>query len=133
VEIAVTHAWSGVLPIHRDIVIVENDKAVRELMVEILDGIRADIATFASTSEALNHMLDSYGNCSLLITDHGPPGNLSGLALAAMFQAKWPRIPVILTCGCGLATDILPDGIVYLQKPWPIDVLISAVRRLLTQ
>jgi len=127
-----THVWSGVLPIHREIVIVESDVIVRELMVEILQGIRAEIVTFGTATEALDYILDSHGACSLLITDHGP-GRLSGLALSEMFRAKWPYLPVILTCACGLEFKALPQETVYLQKPWPIDALCSTVKRIFTQ
>lgn len=121
----------GMLPINGDIVVVEDDDILRPLMVDILSGIRAKIVAFPTADDALMHVLDSHGHCSVLIADHGVPGQLNGTELAAMFRAKWPRIAVIVTSGYELEPETLPDGVAYLQKPWAVDQLIKTIANML--
>lgn len=115
------------LPISGEIVVVEDDDLLRGLMTDVLSEIRAKVVMFSTADEALDHVLSSHGHCSILITDHGLPGQLNGTQLAATFRAKWPRIAVIVTSGYELDLESLPDGAVYLQKPWAISKLISTI------
>jgi DNA-binding NtrC family response regulator len=123
--------WNGLLPISGDIVVVEDDEILRPLMADILSGIRAKVVTFVTADDALMHVLDSHGHCSLLIADHGVPGQLRGTELAAMFKAKWPRIAVIVTSGYELDPRSLPEGVAYLQKPWAVTELMTTIGDLL--
>lgn len=123
--------WKGFLPISEDVVIVEDDPVLRALMEDILEGIRARCVAFESADDALMHVLESHGQCGLLIADHGVPGQIDGTELSHMFRAKWPSIPVIITSGYELDIGTLPDGVSYLQKPWTIDSLIQTVGNLL--
>lgn len=123
--------WKGFLPVSGDVVIVEDDPVLRALMEDILEGIRARCVAFESADDALMHVLGSHGQCGLLITDHGVPGQIDGTELSHMFRAKWPNIPVIITSGYELDIGTLPEGVSYLQKPWTIDSLIQTVGNLL--
>jgi DNA-binding NtrC family response regulator len=120
-----------ILSMSGDVVIVEDDTTLGPLMVEMLEDIRARCVLFQKADDALAHVLGSHGNCGLLITDHGVPGQIRGAELAAMFRKKWPETPVILTSGYALEAVTLPPGVIYLQKPWPIDTLVRAVAGLL--
>lgn len=123
--------WYGMLPISGDVVVVEDDPALGPLMVDILGGIRAECILFTTGDDALAHVLESHGHCGLLITDHGLPGQLQGAELVKMFRAKWPKVPIILTSGYALEPETFPAGVVYLQKPWPIELLVKTVADLL--
>ena len=121
----------GILPVSGDVVVVEDDPVLRPLMIDILQEIRGTCVAFETADDALLHMLESQGNCALLIADHGVPGQIRGTELAVMVKHKWPDIPVIITSGYELCTDDLPEGVVYLQKPWGIDVLVDNIAHLL--
>jgi DNA-binding NtrC family response regulator len=123
--------WKGILPVNGDVVIVEDDPVLRSLMTDILKGIRANCVSFETADDALMHVLESHGHCALLIADHGVPGQIQGTELVSMVRARWPEIPVILTSGYFLPPESLPEGVVYLQKPWDIDVLINTIAELL--
>jgi DNA-binding NtrC family response regulator len=123
--------WKGMLPVSGDIVIVEDDPVLRPLMSDILKGTRANCVSFETADDALMHVLDSHGQCALLIADHGVPGQIQGTELATMVRSKWPTIPVILTSGYFLLSNDIPAGVVYLQKPWDIDVLVNTIADLL--
>lgn len=118
-------------PPAREIVIVEDDPLLRTLMTELLVDVEAETVTFVTADDALMHVVESRGKCSLLITDHGVPGQIKGAELASMVRHKWPDVPVILTSGYELDTSSIPEGVTYLQKPWPINTLIEAVQSLL--
>lgn len=123
--------WKGMLPVNGEIVLVEDDYILRPLMMDILQGIQARCVAFETGDDALMHVLASHGDCALLVADHGLPGQIQGIELAQMFKAKWPQIPVILTSGYVLHPDDLPEGVVYLQKPWDIDVFVRKIGDLL--
>lgn len=122
-----TSDWSEVNLSRGEVVVVEDDPLIRTLIVEILEGIRGQIVTFPTADDALAHLLESDGTCSLLITDHGLPGKIRGTTLAEMLRTKWPDIPVIITSGYELDPSSLPAGVAYLQKPWSTDRLITTV------
>jgi DNA-binding NtrC family response regulator len=119
------------LPINGDIVVVEENDLLRQLMADILAGIHARVISFEKADDALMHVLDSHGHCSLLIVDHSGPKQIPGLELAKIFRAKWPMTPVILTSGYELDLSDLPPGVIYLQKPWPVGKLIETIAHLL--
>jgi CheY-like chemotaxis protein len=123
--------WGGIIPISGEIVIVEDDLLIRPLIVELLENLRAKIVTFTTADDAVTYLLESHGYCSLLITDHGLPGAVMGSDLVAMFRAKWPRVPVIVTSGYELDSRSFPVGVAFLQKPWPVDLFIETVAGLL--
>lgn len=123
--------WKDIRAPTRDVLIVEDDPVLRPLMVEMLSEVRARIVAFETADGALNHLTEGSGYCSLLIADHGVPGKLSGTQLAALFRAKWPKSAVIVTSGYELAPATLPEGVVYLQKPWAGGQLVDMVMRLL--
>ncbi|MDB6142959.1 MAG: response regulator [Pseudomonas sp.] len=123
--------WNGMLPINGEIVVVEDDDILRPLMVDILSEIRAKTVAFRTADDALGYVLESHGHCSVLITDHGLPGQINGTKLADMLRAKWPEIEVILTSGYELDPGTLPSGVTYLQKPWTVTQLIETVGLLL--
>src|SRR5690606_15763074 len=88
---------------------------------------------FGTADDALIHLLQSRRACTLLIADHGVPGQLLGGDLAKMVGEKWPETAVILTSGYELDPSGLPPKVRYLQKPWAVDSLILVIAELLHQ
>lgn len=125
-----TYGWKGKLPVSGEIVVVEDDDILREVLEDALSDLRAKVVIFSTADAAFKHVLDSHGHCSVLITDHGVPGRLNGTQLAETFRAKWPSIGLIVTSGYALDPESLPRDTVYLQKPWAINQLISAIAML---
>lgn len=130
-----THAlianWEGLLPIVGDVVVVEDDEILRALMIDILDDIGASSQAFGSADDALMHMLSGRDKCVMVIADHGVPGQIKGTEFASMVAQKWPGTPTILTSGYELDASTVPAGVIYLQKPWSVDLLVLAIAELL--
>jgi DNA-binding response OmpR family regulator len=55
----------------------------------------------------------------------------SGFELARTVRERWPRVAIILTSGrANPAPGDLPEGAVFLPKPFPLSVLVGQVRAL---
>lgn len=130
-EHAVNIQWKGLRPIQGKVVIVEDDATLRELMVDIVCELGAACIAFENAEDALVHMLSPAANCVLVIADHGVPGSIKGMELAAMVQQKWPGTGFVLTSGYLLDVSGLPPPLVYLLKPWSIDELVVAIAQTL--
>jgi two-component system, cell cycle sensor histidine kinase and response regulator CckA len=117
------------------ILVVEDEPALRELVVSILDlcGYR----TFAAgTGVAALEMWSKHkGEIDLLLTDMVMPEGMSGRQLAERLHADNPSLKVIYTSGYspGMAgKDIaLLEGFNFLAKPYPPSRLALVVRECL--
>ena len=91
--------WEGLLPIRGGIIIVEDDPTLRELMVNIVEEVGAKALAFETADDALTYLLQAHDECSLVIADHGVPGQIQGTEFIEMVRGKWPTIASILTSG----------------------------------
>lgn len=110
--------------------IVEDDPDLREVAAAVLQQTDLRIVTCEDSEEAFT-MLCKHGNdIAFIFTDIHLPGVLDGVDLVHRVGALWPRVTVIVTSGeAGARRKSLPDGIVYMQKPWVAeDVLMQAWR-----
>jgi len=112
--------------------VVEDDDDVRQLASVLLEETELRVVECESAEAALSvlHRLD--GAVALIFIDIRLPGLIDGVDLARLVRAHWPQVDVIVTSGDpGDRIERLPDGVVYLQKPWrALDVLIAAERAL---
>ncbi|TFF13038.1 response regulator [Pseudomonas sp. BCA14] len=125
--------WEKLLLITGSVIVVEDDPTLRLLMVEILSEIGLQTLDFGTADEALTHMLGMSVSCPLVIADHGLPGKLQGADLIALMKAKWPTTATILTSGYGLDPSIVPSSTTYLNKPWSMNDLVTAVAKALAR
>lgn len=68
--------WEGLLPIHGEIIVIEDDPTLRSLMVDIVKEIGAKTVAFDTADEALTYLLEAHDQCRLVIADHGVPGHI---------------------------------------------------------
>ena len=118
-------------PIDGEIVVIEDDPLLLSLMCEILTEVGASCVAFSTADDALVYMLGSGTKCSLVIADHGLPGQIQGAEFVSMVQKRWPEIAAIVTSGWTDHFIGLPPNICFLPKPWPVDGLVNAVAELL--
>lgn len=123
--------WEGLLPIRGEIIVIEDDPTLRELMVNIVQDVGANAIAFETADEALTYLLQSQGECRLVIADHGVPGQIQGTEFIEMVRGKWPSIAAILTSGYLIDPASVPPSTIYLHKPWSLDELIIAIGSLL--
>jgi FixJ family two-component response regulator len=60
------------------------------------------------------------------VTDVEMPPGPSGLELAAEIRERWPFVQVLVTSGRVFPAS-LPEGVVFLPKPWTAECLARSV------
>jgi two-component system, cell cycle sensor histidine kinase and response regulator CckA len=117
------------------ILVVEDEPALRELVVNILELCGYRICQARTGVEALRVWEQHKGEIDLLLTDMVMPEGMSGRQLAERLQAEAPGLKVIYTSGYspGMAgKDIaLLEGFNFLAKPYPPSRLAQVVRECL--
>jgi FixJ family two-component response regulator len=122
----------GVDVVSGKVIIVEDDELMSSILVDMLTDMGGSCISFVTADDALMHLLQDGASCSLVVTDHTLPGQLSGHDLAFMVKEKWPDVPVVLTSGFGFnVLGDLPLGIVFLEKPWSVEQMVEAVQTLI--
>jgi CheY-like chemotaxis protein len=114
------------------VLLVEDDEAVRELLIDMLRSHGLRVTPVGSAEEALasGHAFD------LLVTDVGLPG-ASGPALARQVRRRAPGLPVLFISG--QSSDLVEDDAQldaprgFLQKPFSSRALVARVQELLNQ
>jgi CheY-like chemotaxis protein len=112
-------------------VVVEDDPAIRKLIVDILNEIGLLTLDFDTADDALTYLRCMPDGCLLVITDQALRGQLQGAEFIRMVKEKWPATASILTSGSVLEASIVPYSTTYLAKPWSKDDLVRAVANLL--
>jgi two-component system, cell cycle sensor histidine kinase and response regulator CckA len=114
------------------ILVVEDEAALRELVVNVLEICGYRIYQARTGVEALRVWEKHKSEIDLLLTDMVMPEGMSGRQLAERLQAEDPALKVIYTSGYspGMAgKDIaLLEGFNFLAKPYPPSRLAHVVR-----
>jgi len=113
------------------ILIVDDEEAVRTLLIEILKLCDYEIGVAENGAEAISHIdRKSY---DLIITDYMMP-KMDGLELTRRIKARYPSTPVLIITGDGPVRDLLKSGATAcLQKPFSLLKLQSMVRIILNE
>jgi two-component system cell cycle response regulator CpdR len=108
--------------------IVEDDMLQRAMVVTLLEENGMDVIQCES-AEAAWRVLEKIGGCvSMMFTDVNLAGRIDGVELAHFAARRYPTIHVLVTSGLAPAKS-LPEGSVFMQKPWlPLDLLREAER-----
>jgi DNA-binding NtrC family response regulator len=111
----------------RNILVVEDSRDLRELVVELLQGEGHQVAA-ASDSDVAIKLLDGPANFDLMFTDVVMPGRFNGFLLGAYATKKRPRLKVLYTTGYA---SLVPPGLQaqILKKPWRMSELLTAIER----
>lgn len=118
----------GVNVVTGKVVIIEDDELMSSILVEMLTDMGGSCVSFITADDALMNMLQDNTPCSLVVTDHTLPGQLSGHEFALMVKERWPTVPVVVTSGFGFnIVGELPAGAVFLPKPWSVQQMVEAV------
>jgi DNA-binding NtrC family response regulator len=121
--------WSA-----RRILVVEDDTAVRELLVRVLQDAGYLVAAARNASEALD-LADLESSLDLLITDIVMRG-MNGIELAQILVHHRPKLKVIITSSFRperFGADNLEFATDFIQKPWTpremVDCVATALAR----
>lgn len=114
------------------VLIVEDERPVRELLRTILERGGFDVRAATTAEEALQ--VEAPEGFDLLITDVMLP-KMTGPELARALTSRWPSLRVLFmsgyTGGVVLEEDDFSGARAFIQKPFGSKVLLDRVRRLL--
>jgi CheY-like chemotaxis protein len=117
------------------ILVVEDEDAVREIVVEQLRSLGYDVRGVANADEALA-MLQSR-RFDVVLTDVVMPGRMNGGRLAGEIDRLWPGTRVVFMSGYSqnalLSDGHLASNVILLAKPHRKADLADVIRRALTK
>ncbi len=111
---------------YRTVLLVEDDKLLRECMGEVLGDAGWRVAEAANALEALDWM-NARGMPDALVTDLRLGPGMSGLALIAEARRHWPQLRAVLISGGDGAGLLLDPGDQFLGKPFSMGKLLQVV------
>jgi len=117
------------------ILVVEDDAAVRALVVEVLQSYNYNVIEAETGDAAIKRWPDCKEDVDLLLTDMVMPGEANGLDVAQRFISSKPNLKVIYTSGYSselFTSNVrLEDGVNYLPKPYFSGKLTTIIRKAL--
>jgi len=120
----------------RDIVVVEDESAMRMVIAEAMNDLGHEVRVFEDGPGALAR-LAGCPQPDLLISDVGLPGGLNGRQLADRLRVAYPGLKVLFVTGYDehavLADGTLDEGMSVLTKPFTLPALIQRVSEMLEQ
>ena len=118
------------------ILVVEDEEAVRELILTVLKEKGYEVLTSRDPRQAEQVAAQFKGEIHLLLTDMVMPG-ISGRELATRIQARRSDIRVLYMSGYTdnviTSGGMLEKGLAFLQKPFSPATLVEKVREVLHQ
>lgn len=116
------------------ILVVEDDEMVRDFAQAVLETL-GYVPYVVGDGAAALRALEEQSDISLLLTDVGLPGGMSGTVLAAEARRRRPGLPVLFASGsvdsAGKA-EAVPEGEAVLAKPYRRAELAQKLRTLLS-
>jgi two-component system cell cycle sensor histidine kinase/response regulator CckA len=122
------------VPASANILLVEDDAAIRSGVRRILDRAGYTVLTAATPIEAIQLAADHELPIRLLVTDFGLHA-VTGRQVAEVLLRDRPGLRVLYVSGHSIAKVLphgLPPGTAFLQKPFSMSALLDHVRELLT-
>jgi CheY-like chemotaxis protein len=100
------------------ILVVEDDKQVRDVAVEMIEELGYEVVTAANGPEALAR-LKTGESLDMLFSDILMPGGMSGVALATEARKLYRGLGVLLTSGytADERVDLRASGFALIEKP----------------
>ena len=115
------------------ILVVDDDAAVLDIVVAILEHSGYDVSAAADAEHALLHLQDDLG-CNLVLCDVLMPG-ADGLSLLDVIGRDYPGVPVVMLTAlrdANVAINAFRRGAIdYLIKPFQGAELVAGVSRAL--
>lgn len=111
--------------VHQIGMVVDDDVAVRESVAAVLEDVCDEVYQASDGMEGLE-VLGEHPDISLVVTDIAMP-RLDGIAFASAARQLYPGLKVLFVSGMQRP----PDSERFLEKPFPLRALVSAVNQLL--
>src|ERR1700722_17883314 len=112
------------------VLIVEDEFLLRMDSAAAIEEAGFEVVQAANADEAIA-ILRMRSDISVVFTDIQMPGSMDGLKLARFVRDRWPPIKIIATSGhVTVDEDDLPDGSVFLPKPYRGAHVVATLREL---
>jgi DNA-binding NtrC family response regulator len=112
------------------ILIVEDDFFLRIHAAEMIQDAGFDVVEAGNADEAIA-ILEARLDVQVVFTDIQMPGSMDGLKLACFVRGRWPPMKIVTTSGNSAVRDgDLPEGGVFLPKPYTFDRIAATLREL---
>ncbi len=116
------------------ILVVDDEKAIRELAREMLDSFGYRVIAVENGIEAIEVFKERADDIDLVILDMVMP-KMGGRETFLKLREMSPAVKVILSTGysqVGRAQEILDEGVMgFIQKPYQVNTLLATVRNVL--
>ena len=113
------------------VLVVEDDFLLRMDAVTIVGNAGFRAVEAANADEAIA-IIEADPNIHVVFTDVQMPGSMDGLRLARFIKHRWPPIKIVATSGrVRVSKSDLPEGSVFVPKPYSPELIISALRELI--
>jgi len=117
-----------------EILVVEDDEAVRQLAEAVLVRQGYRVVAVASPSAAITLATERDRPFDLVLSDVVMPG-MDGAQLHRTLKNVWPRLPALFMSGYTANViehhGVLPEGLRFIQKPFRPQDLVRRVREIL--
>lgn len=128
------HTKSRVSRGDETILLVDNDKGIREAVGHLLGSLGYQVLKASSAKEAMKEAGDHDGKIDLLLTSLTMP-RMDGKQLAMTLKEELPDLKIIFTTGYSSPTidngqPLIPDSW-FVQKPYSIADITEIIRKLL--
>jgi CheY-like chemotaxis protein len=116
------------------VLVVEDEAAVRELVVDVLNDLGYRALEAADGPSSLE-ILRSPARIDLLVTDVGLPG-MNGRQVADAAREQRPELKVLFITGyaenAAMANGFLAPGMEMVTKPFAVDALAARIRDMIS-
>ena len=116
------------------VVVIDDEPALRQLMVEVLED-NGYIALEAADGPSGLKLLESEDDVDLLITDVGLPGGMNGRQVADAARVSRPGLKVLFVTGYAenaiVRNGLLDSGMEVMTKPFTMASMGSKIRDLI--
>jgi two-component system, cell cycle sensor histidine kinase and response regulator CckA len=113
------------------ILLADDEPSIRRSMKRALEGKGYAVLVAEDGEVALALFREHRSEVALVITDMNMP-KMGGRKLVETLRAEGESVKVLFTSGHAAdemsGTDVLPNTVAFLQKPWTLDDLFSRVR-----
>jgi len=120
---------------NKSILVIDDDVGMLHALTKVLAGEGCTVAGAASSTVAMEYLLDSNRNLDLIITDIRMP-LLDGLEVLDIVKANCPKVPVIVITAYGgpkaEAEARRSGAAAYLEKPVDSPKLLEVIYRALS-
>ena len=117
------------MPRRPTVLIVEDEFLIAISASAVFERAGFDTIEASNADEAIAVLQER--DVDLIFTDIRMPGSMDGLRLARHVRDRWPPIKIMVTSGHHLVQNgDLPDGGVFLPKPYTDAAIFAAISRL---